>query len=190
MGSYRQLTGMQKSPDRPDRVAPLPEHYEGTNVPYRGTQNHGVEIPKDAEYETREFEFKQDETKPVYLPDPDNDIAEPIPVRIVQGESKRERLDWRAVRFIVQDVPQQILGRHEKRRNVVIRVHDVKSDGTTENSDPIYLGNDSGLRPMLGFRIPAGAQFDSLRSTEDVWAVAEPGTQVEISIIYEFGVEL
>lgn len=190
MGSYRQLTGMQKSPDRPDRVQPIPEKYEGVTLPYRGTNDHGVPVAKDVDYDTREFEYHQPDTEIGYLPDPDKDIPDPIPVRIVQGDSRRERLDWRAVRFLVGETAQQILGRHEKRRNVVISVHDVKSDGSTENTSPIYIGNDNGLRPMTGYRIGPGRTFDSLRSTEDVWAVTDPGSQVEISILYEFGVEI
>lgn len=187
MGSYRQLTGMQTSPNRPDRVAPVPEHYEGSNIPYRGTETHGVPIPKDAEYDSREFEFKQDETKPGYLPDPDDAIHDPIPVRLVQGDSKRERLDWRALRYRVTDQGARILNRHEKRKNVRIKVH-FQTDGL--DSKPVYLGNDSMVAPYTGFQLDRGETLFPFDSTEDVWAICNPGESVEISIMYTFGVEL
>lgn len=187
MGSYRQLTGMQKSPNRPDRVAPVPEKYQGTSVPYRGTNDHGVPIDKEAEFSEREYQIEEDKSKPVYLPAEKE--VDPITVRVVQ-DSARERLDWRVVRFVVGDVAQQILGRLETRRSVTIRVHEVKSDGATANSSPIYIGNDNGLRPMTGERVPAGGIVDALRTTEDIWAVTDPGVQVEISIRYEFAVIL
>jgi len=187
MGSYRQLTGMQKPPNRPDRLAPVPEHYEGTTLPYRGTETHGVPIPKDAEYDTREFEFKQDETKVAYLANPDDSIDEPIPVRLVQGESKRERLDWRPLRYRVTDRGQQIVGRHDKRRSLRIKVH-FQTDGV--DSKPVYLGPDSGVSPYTSFQLDRGETTDALYTTEEVWAICNPGESVEISIMYEYGVEL
>lgn len=187
MGSYRQLTGMMKPPNRPDRVAPVPEHYEGENVPYRGTQTHGVAIPKDAEYESREFEFKQDDTKIAYLPDPDDSIEDPIAVRIVQGDSRRERLDWRPARYRVTDQGQRILNRHEKRRDVRIKVH-FQTDGV--DSKPVYLGNDAGVQPYTGYQLDRGETLTPFNSTEDVWAICNPGESVEVSIMYTFGVEI
>ena len=187
MGSYRQLTGMMKSPNRPDRVTPVPEHYEGENVPYRGTETHGVAPSKGTEFHSREVEFVQDPHEVEYLPDPDSVIHDPIPVRIVQGDAKRERMDWRAARYRVTDQGQRILGRHDKRRDVRIKVH-FQTDGV--DSKPIYLGNDAGVAPYTGFQLDRGETLTPFISTEDIWAICNPGESVEVSIMYTFGVEL
>ena len=190
-GSYRQRKGMQTSPDRPDRVKPVPDEIEGPNLPYRGSNTHGVDVPPgvdpEAYYENEEWDDGASATEMGYLPD--EKIDEPVPVRIVSSTG-RERRDWRATRVVVTDVAQQILGRHDKRLRTVISVHPFAADETTANTNPIYIGNDAGLRQYTGDRIGAGTTFDTLMSTEDVWAIAPPGTSVEVSIITEFGVEI
>lgn len=183
MGSYKQLLGMQKSPNRPDQVKPVPEHYEGENQPYRGTETHGVKPTEGVDAGAYYAEMQQDDgPDDVQYVAPDEEL-EPIAVRVVQKTS-RERLSWRAVRFIVGDTPQQILGRHERRKNVRIRVHGAL-DG-----DPVYIGNESGLRPYTGYLIPAGTELYPFQSTEEIWAIADAGISVELSIMYDFGVEL
>lgn len=188
-GSYRQRKGQQTPIDRPDRVKPVPDEIEGPNFPYRGSQTHGVDLSPGTDpegyYENEHWD--DGATEPGYLPD--DKIEEPVPVRVVASTGK-ERRDWRATRVSVGDVAQQILGRHDKRMRTVISVHPVANDGTTANTDPIYIGNDAGLRPYTGYRISAGNTFDQLQSTEDVWAIADPGKIIEVSIITEFGVEI
>lgn len=190
-GSYRQRKGMQTPVDRPDRVKPVPDEIEGPNFPYRGAQTHGVDQSPGSDperyYENEEWDDGASASEMGYLPD--DKIDEPVPVRIVSATGK-ERRDWRATRVTVGDVAQQILGRHDKRLRTVITVHPVLNDGTTANTDPIYIGNDAGLRPYTGYRIAAGNTFDQLQSTEDVWAIADPGKTIEVSIITEFGVEI
>lgn len=177
--AYRQLPGQADSPDRePERVKPVPESYEGVNFPYRGTEKHGVEVPSDAEYNTREFQYEEESPDTYMEPLPE---VEPIPVRVVNSTA-RERLDWRATRFLVKDTAAQILGRHDRRKAVRIRNHDA--------TNPIYIGNDAGMQSYTGYLIPAGAELYPFLSTEDVWAVSNSGTEVEISIMYEFAVEL
>lgn len=180
MGSYRQLTGQQTPPDRPDRVAPVAEAVEGTYFPYRGHETHGVPMPKNVDvddyYETQEV----DDDEITYAPEiKEEDV---IPVRLVQRTSK-ERLAFRAMRVVVDgDGPsRQIIGRHEKRRSLRIRVHG--------DTNPLYIGSDDNVRPYTGFLIPAGVEFGALTSTEAVYACANPGTQVEVSVIYEYGVD-
>lgn len=190
-GSYKQRKGMADSPDRPDRVKPVEENVEGPNYPYRGSNTHGVDqgpgsADPEAYYDNTEWDDGSPTGEGVI---PDEKIEEPVPVRIVSATG-RERRDWRATRTVVGDTPQQILGRHDKRLRTVITVHPVLADGTTANVDPIYIGNDAGLRPYTGYRIASGDTFDQLQSTEDVWAIADPGKTIEVSIITEFGVEI
>lgn len=182
---YRQLPGQAESPDRePERVKPVPERYAGVNFPYRGVEKHGVEVPEDAEYDTREFQYEEEDVEE-YLPaEPEPD---PIPVKVVT-DTARERLDWRALRFRVTETPQQILGRHDKRKAVRIKNHGLL-DGQA-NTTPIYIGNDAGLRPYTGYELAPGEVLYPFLSTEDVWAVAPDGEESEISILIEFAVEL
>lgn len=178
--SHRQLPGQASPPaEQPDRVKPVPEHYKGVNFPYRGTEKHGVEVPEDARYDSREFEADFPDEDVDYLPPEDE--PEPVPVRVVQG-SARERLDWRAVRFHVTTRPQQVVGRHDKRRSLRIKVHSGVS--------AIYIGPDSGVTDYVGFKIDQNEHID-IRSTEEIWAVCGGTTDTsEISIMYEYGVEL
>lgn len=182
--AYRQLPGQADGPSRePERVQPVPEHYEGVNFPYRGTEQHGVAVPEGAQYDTREFAYPEEaaEVAEPALPEPD-----PVLVKVVQ-DSARERLEWRAVRYRVTDQGQRILGRHEKRRGVRIKVH-FQTDGV--DSKPIYLGYDSGVQPYTGFQLDRGETLFPFTSTEDVWAICNPGESVDISIMYEYAVEL
>lgn len=188
-GSYRQRKGQQTPIDRPDRVKPVPDSIEGPNFPYRGAETHGVDQgPNPPEYyENEQWDDGASATEMGYLPD--DKIEEPVPVRIVSATGK-ERRDWRATRVVVTDQAQMILGRHDKRLRTVITVHPFAADETTANTNPIYIGNDAGLRQYTGYRIGAGTTFDTLMSTEDVWAIAPVGTSVEVSVITEFGVEI
>lgn len=191
-GSYRQRKGQAASPERPDRVKPVPDEIKGPNYPYRGSNTHGVDqgpagADPEAYYENDEWDDGANATEIGYLPD--EKIEDPVPVRIVSATG-RERRDWRATRVVVTDQAQQILGRHDKRLRTVITVHPFAADETTANTNPIYIGNDAGLRQYTGYRIGAGTTFDTLMSTEDVWAIAPVGTTVEVSVITEFGVEI
>ncbi|QAX92941.1 hypothetical protein SEA_WHEEHEIM_33 [Streptomyces phage WheeHeim] len=189
-GSYRQRKGQQTPIDRPDRVKPVPDEIEGPNFPYRGANTHGVDQGPgnpDQYYENEQWDDGASATEMGYLPD--DKIEEPVPVRIVSATGK-ERRDWRATRVVVTDQAQMILGRHDKRLRTVITVHPFAADETTANTNPIYIGNDAGLRQYTGYRIGAGTTFDTLMSTEDVWAIAPVGTSVEVSVITEFGVEI
>jgi hypothetical protein len=187
-GSYRQRPGQQTPPERPDRVTPVPDNPEGISFPYRGTQNHGVAPTKgvdtDEYYETQQWQDGPDSIDP----SPPYKDEDPVAVRIVQGETARELLDWRPVRFRVTDQPQQLVGKLDKRRSVRIKVHGFL-DGEA-NTHPVYIGNDAGLRPYTGYEIAAGETIDPMFTTQDIWAIANAGTSVEVSVLYEFGIDL
>lgn len=188
-GSYRQTRGQADSPERPDRVKPVPEHVEAPAFPYRGSETHGVPIPHGVDvqeyYENNTWEDGEDAEKPL----PALIEEEPVPVRIVQ-KTGRELADFRTGRFVVTG-PQMILGRHDKRSTVYIKVNKFLADGVTANTNPVYIGYDSGVQPYTGYRLDVGDNFPPIESTEAIWATVDAGvTAVEISVIYEFGVEL
>lgn len=182
--AYRQQPGQADSPSRePERVQPVPEHYKGVNFPYRGTQQHGVEVPEDSHYNTRDFQYPE-EKPDEYLPaEPEPD---PVIVKVV-SDAARERLEWRQSRYRVTDQGQRILGRNDKRKAVRIKVH-YQTDGV--DSKPIYLGNDAGVQPYTGYQMDRGETLYPFTSTEDVWAICNPGETADVSIMFEFSVEL
>ena len=180
-GSYRQRQGMQESEDRPDRVVPVPEHYEGENYAYRGTQTHGVKpaagVDADAYYGIGMWDDGEHEVIETLS---EEKIVEPIPVMVVQREG-RERLDWRAGRFLVQEYPQEIAGRLETRRSLRIK--------NNSESDTVYIAPDSGISSYTGYPLGPGEDVH-IFSTENVFAVTEPTKTVEVGILTEFGIKL
>lgn len=179
MPSYRQRKGQQTPPERPDRVTPVPDTVEGVFYPYRGNENHGVAQPPtvdpDKYYEADQWD--DGDIPETLKPEPE---PEPIPVKIVQ-ETARERLDWRPVRFLVTETKQQVVGRHEKRRSIVIR--------NLATADTVYLGADESVSTYTGFALEQGKELE-LRTTEDIWAVCAATETAEISIAYEYAIEL
>lgn len=179
--AFRQRNGQATPRDRePERVQPVPEEYEGVNFPYRGTEQHGVPVPPNAKYDTREFEYEQPDTKVGYLPE--DKEPDPIPVRIVQ-ESARERLEWRCIQGSVGDAPVPIVDRLEARRSLAVKVMPDSPNG-------VYVGPTQDVKPYTGFYVAPGEKVE-LRSTERVWAIsAVAGTVATYCVMYEFGVEL
>lgn len=180
-GNYKQRKGMQTPPDRPDRVEPVPEHYEGENYPYRGTQTHGVNptpgVDADAYYGIGMWDDGEHETIKTL---PEEKVVEPVPVMVVQREG-RERLDWRAGRFLVQSIPQEVAGRLETRRS--LRLKNASEDKI------IYIGPDSGLKPMTGYPLGPGEDVH-IFSTENVFAVTDGTDIAELGILTEYAIQI
>lgn len=182
--AYRKLPGQATGPSRePERVQPVPEHYQGVNFPYRGTEQHGVAVPDDAHYNTRDFQYPEEEPEKVL---PAVEEHEPIPVRIV-NTSARERLDMRVARFRVTERAQQILGRLDTRKGVRIKVLS-QTDGVASN--PIYIGHDDSVKTYTGYEMTAGETIFPITTTEDIYAICAAGQTVEIAFMYEFSVPL
>jgi len=179
MPNWMQRKGMQTPPERPDRVKPVPEKIEGIYYPYRGTENHGVKQPNpEAVDDYYESEHWDDGDVPRVLePEPE---PEPVPVRVVQ-ETARERLSWRSIQVPVTDVKSQVVGRHEKRRNLIIRNPSTSSD--------VFIAEDQSVSTYTGYLLEQGQEI-TLRTTEEVYAVCAPGENTVLHIAYEYAVEL
>lgn len=111
-----------KPPDRPEPIDPIPEHYVGSNHPYRGIEDHGVaDTVKPDEFDG------YDGTRDAYyeLQEPPKDV---VPVRIV-NESARERKIIRARSTVLSDQPVQILGRNPQRRKAILKANTQISGG-------------------------------------------------------------
>ncbi len=68
-----------KRPQNHEVYTPVEEEWEGENLPYRGTQDHGV---KHQEVDVYEDDYKDETTYTDY----DGETRDPVPVRVV-GES-------------------------------------------------------------------------------------------------------
>lgn len=181
MGSYRQLEGMQNSPERDDRVTPVAEHVEGVVNPYRGMETHGVDPTKgvDAQQDYELQDYTDENGDIIYAPEEEE--PEPVAVRIVQGHSGKERLDWRALRVVATEIGQQLVGRHDRRRSITVHVD--------TGSQSVYLGPDSGVSTYTGYKLLAGESL-VLRTTENIWAITAPTEQSNISVAWEYGLEI
>lgn len=177
--SYRQTRGQaDPAPDRPHAVPPVPEHYSGVNFPYRGVQTHGVEPPKDAHYDTREFQYPEESPD---VPEPAMPEPDPVLVRVV-NQHARERRMWRTVRAQAVQYAKQAIGRNDARTNMRLRNLDA--------ANAIYIGSDMQVSPATGYKVSAGAEIYPFTTTEEVWICTGDTSVVEVAIMYEYGVEL
>lgn len=179
--AYRQRPGQADSSDHPKRLPPVMEKYAGKNLPWRGTQDHGVPIADHTPGDVLESEHPWvDEKADIdYLP-PEN---EPVPILVrVVNEHARELKDWRVGRSSVSTQAVQIVGKNMARKGLRIRNLDA--------ANAVYIGPDSSVSTYTGYKIPAGTEPMPFVTTEEVWATTGDATVVEIGLLYEFSVEL
>jgi hypothetical protein len=156
----------------------VPEHYEGVNFPYRGTETHGVKPPDGAKYDTREFQYPEEPPEHYAEPEPE---PNPVLVRVVQDHA-REILDWRTVRVPVSQNPVLLVGRNLARRKLRIR--------NLDGANAIYIGPDPNVSTVSGYKISAGQEMNELVTTEPVYATTGDSSVVETAVMFEFAVEL
>lgn len=165
---------------RPDKeemdIEPVPEHYEGYNNPYRGTELHGVEpnteprpVPSHASVVDTEYDPP--------IPEPD-----PIPVRIVTTGGRELRRSRIYQGKANAGNCNQILGRDEQRYKVKL-----KNLGTSV----VYVGNnDSTANANHGWPLAQDEVFES-ETQDELWVLSSHATDamtVAVSVVY--GVEL
>ena len=153
-------------------LVPDMEEYAGLNIPYRGTEMHGVDprfttLPPDEETEGGvAYVVPPDEEKP----DPD-----PVPVRIVQ-ESSDEYDDWHTDQMMVSAKAIQIVGRDRRRSSLTIK--------NLSTTNTLYVGKEqAATNYAMGFPIDPGSEL-SLSSTEAVWGRSGDGEML-IAILVE-----
>lgn len=179
----RQVTS--KPVDRPTPIAPVPEEYAGDNLPYRGTNNHGVDGSEDWR-ETSEDGPLRSDGRLVDVYEHDEPQPEPIPVYLV-NQSSRERRAFRVVTAYAggsnRGTARAVLGMDETRTKATIRC--------PEWGSPIYL-NDAPetATAQYGFPLLAGATYQT-ESQEPVYAYcpASPDDQLT-AIAVEYRISL
>lgn len=178
MGSYRQLTGMQTPPDRPQAIPPVPEEYEGVNFPYRGVGNHGVEPTKgvdpEAYYDRTSYDMDPDNFESL----PPEKEPDPVPVRIV-NENARERYHFRTVSMTIPTTSDtvELCGRNDNRSLLRIRV-----PGSSPGS--IVFGGSRNLSPGTVYTLAAGQEIE-FRTTEPVFVNASNPAQAPTLMFIE-----
>lgn len=166
IGSARLNTG-KRADDRPHAVPPVPEEYEGTNFPYRGTNEHGVE-PHSMPHE---FLPEWDDTVSGEY-EPEIAPVDPVPVRVVERYT-RELKTWQPIRTIIPALEtRMILGQDNTRTSAVI---------TNLGTETIYIGDTVGVRDYTGFPVNAGGTF-SFGAETAVYAYATVDTGIAIAV--------
>lgn len=163
-------------PEREIPDTPVPDEIVYSGIPYMGQNNHGVEVSNSEWNEELTNEINQESEIEYVIPEPEK----PIPVRIVgDSSSAREIKDWRVSRsYAGVSSPAQIVGRFDKRQSVKI-----KNLGSVK----IWIGDSAfNANSVNGYPIDANG-VESLDSTQDVWAIADSGTDpVPVAILVEY----
>jgi hypothetical protein len=160
----------------PQYIVPAPHGFGGVNFPYRGQQDHGVPPTETAIGSPDDYEGGSVE---VSYEKPEEDIA-PVPVRIVDTAA-HEFTQWRAFQAFASGAPTMVVNRKEGRDRVTIK--NVGS-GTDTN---VWVGPDSNVSKMSGFRLEPDGGSVSLQGEAEVWAVSDDPTKtVQLCIITEF----
>ena len=170
MGSYRQLTGMQTPPDRPNAIVPVPEDYEGTNFPYRGVGNHGVEptpgVDPEAYYDRTSYDMNPDKFESI----PAEKEPDPVPVRIV-NENARERYNFRTgtMQLLPNADPVELFARNDNRSLVRLRV-----PGTSSGS--FLVSHNRSMAAGMSYTLSPGNEIE-FRTTEPIYVVQVTASQ-------------
>jgi hypothetical protein len=161
----------------PQYLVPAPDRYGGVNFPYRGSQDHGVPPTETA---TGTAENYEGGTVEVSYPAADAEVP-PVPVRIVETDTRHEYTQWRAIQAFASGAPSMVVSRQEGRDRVTIKNID-SSTGTA-----VWLGPDANVSKMSGFRIEKDGGSVTLQTEAEVWAVSDdPLKVVPLCAVTEF----
>jgi hypothetical protein len=159
----------------PQYVVPAPERYGGVNFPYRGQQTHGVEPTETAVGSPDDYEGG---TVEVSYPKEDTEVP-PVPVRIVETDTRHEYTQWRAIQAFAGSAVSMVVSRQEGRDRVTLKNISTDTD--------VWVGPDSNVSKMSGFRVEKGGGSVSLQSEAEVWAISDdPLKVVPLCAITEF----
>jgi hypothetical protein len=165
---------MRRTTPTKEKIEPVPEKHKGQNHPYRGAVDHGVPDEGPAVRKP----LSDTVTVPVMVDEPEE--QHPIPVRIVEKRSG-ERRDHRAGTTTVNNVRSTIVNQNDRRSSVTI----------INESDAVAIRiGDETVSLFSGYRVGPGKEVLNLKTHNAVWAVSEDGTDVAVSWLAEFSVEI
>lgn len=153
-----------------EAIVPVPEHFAGHNIPYRGTEQHGV-TPGPA-YSDHRDEIRK--SVDVHVSPADHPPA-PILVKVVRENGEEER-DWRVISAVATAVPSMVVNRMHTRT-----LARVLNNGTVT----INVGRAPTMNVNNSFPIAAG-QYIEMKHTEDVWVTSADGSSQDVRVYVEF----
>ena len=147
-------------------------------IPYRGIETHGVKPDAVPDVDPDEADYGATRAVPI---EPEDKEPDPIPVKIVSGDSAKEINKWSTYREVATGnsrVARRVVGYDENR-----------SGGQLKNmhaADTLYVFPDNFTDIGYGWPIAAGATFD-LSDTE-VWALAGGANDIPIAVMVKYTV--
>lgn len=153
-------------------LTPVPEHYAGEVIPYRGTESHGVDGGHTAYTDPRGELRKSVDV----IVAPAEHPPTPVLVKVVKTDGN-EVHDWRVVSTVASAVPTTILGRD--RRRVSARI--INNGAVT-----VLIGHDQSMTSINSYPLAAGASLTDLRHSEPVWVTSVDGSNVDVRAMIEF----
>lgn len=180
MPSLSQLRGIVTShnpPQRPQPIEPVTESYEGENIPYRGTELHGVPMfdePQDvpAWHEGREVVYEEQE--------PEQD---PVPVRIVNtsGREVRRSRIFQVPAPVLDTPAKQVVGMDEQRSSVKVK---------NITADAVWIGNEAHTANSVhGWRLNENETYETT-SQMSLWVTGSHASNVsKVAVSVDYAVE-
>lgn len=156
-----------------DAVDPVPENRPETLLPYRGTEQHGVNVTGVTRVQDEREPFRSDVDVVVTH---GNEPADPILVKVVQDEPNEVRA-WRNVVLFADGTQRMIVGRTPERTKV--RLYN------TSGAVSVMIGSDSSVTPTSGYPLPAGKELE-LTTSQEIWAVSYDGSPIDIRALIEY----
>lgn len=154
-----------------DAMTPIIEPHEGSVIPYRGTEQHGIHPSEPYSDHRDELRKSVDVTLSPH-PHP----ATPVLVTVVKSDGD-EFTEWRVVSTLASGTPAQILMRNRLRTYARV---------TNSGAVTVYIGRDPFMNAYNNsFPIPAGGTIE-MHHTEDVWVMSADGSNVDVRAYVEF----
>lgn len=158
-------------------IEPVPEGVTGPVFAYRGQQQHGVSTDRSA-IGADPDEFLEASRYDIDYAEPVDEV-EPIPVRIVQRES-RELKRWRAIRSVANgngSNPSCLIGREPLRKKITIKNFGV---------DWVYIGHDGASASALnGYPLVAN-EVTTIETTEPIYAQSSSSEAMAVVMWIEY----
>jgi hypothetical protein len=183
LGSPNRAQGSPVDKERPTGATdPVPEQVAGTVFPYRGMEKHGVEPTQDwRNTEAYEGDYSRG-VEVDYEPVPDE--PDPIPVYIVETESKGRQVE-RGVTFRSYAPPSAsgnvISADYQGRRRISFRVKNL--DSTT-----VYVGYSADQASLMhGWPLAQNEVFEGV-AEDDLWAYGTGAAASPLAVTTEYAV--
>lgn len=155
--SHREMT------DR-EPIEPIVEQYEGTNLPYRGVQYHGVEPterPQEPEGYANAVEVDYLDAEPT---------QEAVPVRVVNRTDRYQRTARADTFTLVANIPVNVAGREDTRTSLKIV--------NTHATQTVYIGFAANMTNWNGsYPLAAGKDITTV-SQDDVFVMSLVGGEL------------